>query len=69
MLGGGALDDFFTQQLGTLPSRTNTLNWQALQLHRHESQEEIHQTIMQTPPEKALGPDGFIGLSSRRAGT
>jgi hypothetical protein len=52
MLGGGALDDFFTQQLGTLPSRTNTLNWQALQLHRHESQEGIHQAIMPPPRKK-----------------
>jgi hypothetical protein len=64
-----ALDAYFTQQLGRTTTWRNTLNWEALHLHRHElgdldreiSEEAIHATVMQTAPEKTTKPDGFIG--------
>jgi hypothetical protein len=64
-----ALDAYFTQQLGRTTTWCNTLNWEALHLHRHElgdidrkiSEEEIQAAVMQTALEKAPRQDGFIG--------
>jgi hypothetical protein len=51
-------------QFGTPSPRQSTLNWAAVQPHRHDlsdldrdvTDEEIETIVRQTPPEKAPGP-------------
>jgi hypothetical protein len=60
---------FFCSQFGTPTLRTCTLNWEQLQLRRHDlvdldrdlTDAEMKAAISQTPLEKATGPDGYIG--------
>lgn len=60
---------FFRERLGTNFQRTSSLNWHMLnlpsldlsELEEDVSEEELKATIFALPPEKAPGPDGFIG--------
>lgn len=60
---------FFKSRPGTNNQRSLGLNWAALglqsldlsELEEDFSEEEIKATIFSLPPEKAPGPDGFIG--------
>lgn len=60
---------FYSEKLGTNFQRTKNLNWTNLQLPSFNlseleediSEEELRGTIFGMPPEKAPGPDGFIG--------
>jgi hypothetical protein len=64
-----ALQEFYSRQFGTPSPRHHTVNWETLQLQRHDlsnldrevTEQEIHAAVMQTSSEKAPGPDGFIG--------
>jgi hypothetical protein len=60
----------FLHHIGSYNPRACTLNLDSLgcqpkplhHLEAHVSEEELKQVIMHSPKEKALGPDGFIGL-------
>jgi hypothetical protein len=64
-----ALAGYFKEQLGSTTTRQHTLNWNRLQLIRHDlhdldrdiTEQEIYAAILATAPEKAPGPDGYIG--------
>lgn len=55
--------------LGQQKERQQTLDWEKLQLRRHDlrhleapfTEEEIKSIVFSTPSEKAPGPDGYIG--------
>jgi hypothetical protein len=63
-----ALKAFCTDQFRTPQPRECTLNWATLQTPRHElaeldrdiTKQEIKAAVMQTPSEKAPGPDGYM---------
>jgi hypothetical protein len=67
---------FIPNILESTTLRQQTLNWETLQVQRHElsdldrevTEMEIHAVVMQTPPGKAPGPDGFIGSFYRVLG-
>uniref|UniRef100_A0A0A9DTW6 Reverse transcriptase domain-containing protein n=1 Tax=Arundo donax TaxID=35708 RepID=A0A0A9DTW6_ARUDO len=60
----------FHHQLGTSSQRAHALNWNFLDIQRHElshldedlSEQEVQRAIQELPSEKAPGPDGYIGL-------
>lgn len=62
--------DHFVNLLGQTQARSASLNWAHLGYDQHDlndledpfEEEEIKNTIMKLPNEKASGPDGFIGL-------
>jgi hypothetical protein len=64
-----ALEEFYANQLGKVEPRQHMLNWEQLHPNRHDLRdldrdlidEEVHAAVMQTPSEKASGPDGHIG--------
>ena len=68
-----ALRAHFEASLGATQPRAATLNWAALgyqsrnlaQLDDPFSMEELRVAVFAMPPEKAPGPDGFIGLFFR----
>ncbi|WVZ94829.1 LOW QUALITY PROTEIN: hypothetical protein U9M48_040673 [Paspalum notatum var. saurae] len=68
-----AITDYFKQHLGTAGARTTTLDWTSLGYHPLDlssleapfTQEEIRETILSMPPDKAPGPDGFTGAFFR----
>jgi hypothetical protein len=61
--------DYFNNHIGSVVSRSTTINWQSLgytpqnlsDLEMPFSQEEVQNTINSMPPDKAPGPDGFTG--------
>ena len=65
-----ALLSHYTEQLGSSPTRAHTLNWELLDIQRHNldhldaplTEEEVRGSIFDSPAEKAPGPDGYIGL-------
>ena len=65
-----ALLSHYTEQLGSSPTRAHTLNWELLDIQRHNldhldaplTEEEVRGAIFDSPAEKAPGPDGYIGL-------
>lgn len=65
----------FTNQLGTCQPREHTLNWDALEVHRHDltsldndlSEMGIKEAVMKAPSEKA--PMAILGPFSRLHGT
>jgi hypothetical protein len=67
------LKDHYQTHLGHPPPRTCTLKWDELSVRRVElsaldddlTEEEIKAAVMQTPLEKAPGPNGFIGAFYR----
>lgn len=67
----------FSQIMGTPIARTKALNWQELGYMQHNlddldapfTQEEIASVTKEMPSEKALGPDGFIGLFYKKCWT
>ncbi|KAF8730243.1 hypothetical protein HU200_017221 [Digitaria exilis] len=64
-----ALYQYYTDQLGNATPRLHTLNWELLDIQRHDmdcleadvTMEEVKEVVMKTPAEKAPGPDGYIG--------
>ncbi|WVZ92280.1 hypothetical protein U9M48_038358 [Paspalum notatum var. saurae] len=64
------LHSHFSMLLGSVQPRQETLNWGYLQLQAHDLQhlddplteQEVHRALLDTPQEKAPGPDGFIGM-------
>ena len=62
--------DYFRKAVGTNTSRSRGLNWEALgytpfnleDLNMPFTMQELFSIIKSLPSEKALGPDGFIGL-------
>jgi hypothetical protein len=70
-----ALQEFYSRQFGTPSPLHHTVNWETLQLQRHDlsdldrevTEQEIHAAVMQTPSEKAPGPDR-PGSGPRREG-
>jgi hypothetical protein len=64
-----ALREYYSAYLGTPPPRDCTLNWDELLIQQHDlsdlendlTEEEIRAAVMQTPPEKVPGSDGYIG--------
>ena len=61
---------FYNDLLGTRVERTQSIDWNNLQLCRIEdndldmpfTEEEVEHTIKMLPAEKAPGPDGFTGI-------
>ena len=61
---------FYNDLLGTRVERTQSIDWNNLQLCRIEdndldmpfTEEEVEHTIKMLPVEKAPGPDGFTGI-------
>jgi hypothetical protein len=59
--------DFFSEALGSVPTRFNTINLPLLGLHQHNpeglgdkfTKEEVWTMIHALLPDKAPGPDGF----------
>jgi hypothetical protein len=64
-----AVVDHFTDLLGSEKSREETLNWDRVNLQRHDlshleepfTEKEVHDVIMEMHSEKAPGPDVYIG--------
>jgi hypothetical protein len=64
-----ALHEFFSKQFGETTDRQHTLNWDTIQVQRHDlteldrevTEQEIHVAVMHSPSEKAPGPNDFIG--------
>ena len=69
------LHDHFSATLGQPAGREFTLDWDALNIQRHElshleeefSEGELKAVISDIASEKAPGPDGFIGLFYKRS--
>ena len=67
------ISDHFKQHLGTTAPRARTFDWNSLGYHHIDlssleapfSQEEIKETILSMPRDKAPGPDGFTGTFYR----
>lgn len=65
----------YNEQLGSIQNREVTLDLAALGLQAHElsemeaifSEEEIWGMIKELPPDRAPGPDGFVGAFYKRA--
>jgi hypothetical protein len=63
------LHNYYNEKLGSAPQRECTIDWNTLQTPRYDlaelekevTEEEIYTALMQTPPEKSPGPDGYIG--------
>jgi exonuclease III len=61
---------YYTSLLGTSSARHTMLNWEQLQIQRHDlsqldepiNEEEVRKAIFEAPPKKAPGPDGYTGL-------
>jgi hypothetical protein len=70
------LRTYFTSHFGASPTRECTLNWEALGIHRHDlhnldrdvTEDEIKTTVVHMPPEKAPGPNGYIGVFFKNCG-
>ena len=70
------IHDHFSKPMAADGSRRVMLNWRLLRLPRIQAagldnpstEEEVWATILQSPAEKASGPDGFIGTFLRPAG-
>lgn len=70
------LERYFSQRLGQYVPRSLTLNWSELslpsldlsELEEDFTEEELKEAISNLPPQKAPGPDGYIGLFSRKLG-
>jgi hypothetical protein len=68
------IKDFFDGLLGSAPSPSATIDWQALHMPQLDlseldapfSADEVRQAIADLPADRAPGPDGFSGVSSRR---
>ena len=68
-----ALFNHYTQQLGSSPTRLRTLDWDLLDIQAHNldhldvqlTEEEVRRAVLDTPAEKAPGPDGYNGLFYR----
>ena len=64
-----AVVDHFTDLLGSVGSREETINWDRVNLQRNDlsllevpfTEKEVHDVIMEMHSEKAPGPDGYIG--------
>ena len=60
----------YTKQLSSCPTRAHTLNWELMDIQCHNldhldvplTKEEVRGAIFDSLAEKALGPDGYIGL-------
>lgn len=69
----GELFRFLKERLGTCFQRRSGINWnmkESLDLAQLEddiTEEELKVTVFSMPPEKALGPDGFIGVFFKAA--
>ena len=70
-----AVFQHYSSLFGPPSPRETTLNWEHLQLQRHElahledpfTEEEVHAVIGEIAADKAPGPDGFIGLFLKRS--
>lgn len=66
---------FFKERLGTCFQRSSGINWNVLDLPSLDladleediSEEELKEIVLSMPPEKAPGPDGFIGAFYKMA--
>ena len=64
------LYDYYTKLFTTLQPRSQSINWDVLDIQAHNLQqldnqlteEEVKRAVFEAPSEKAPGPDGFIGL-------
>lgn len=69
----GELFRFLKERLGTCFQRRSGINWnmkESLDLAQLEddiTEEELKVIVFSMPPEKALGPDGFIGVFFKAA--